>query len=121
MQRRFMWNDEKSKIKHSTSVADYSKGGYKDIDTETKICALKVAWVTRLLDDNFHPWKIIPTILFTNFGEIKHVFHHILNASKWYRSKVSRLLKFYQVLIQLWSEIGERKCSNASEICGEVL
>ena len=24
-------------------------------------------------------------------------------------------------LIQLWSEAGERKCSNAAEICGEIL
>ena len=35
--------------------------------------------------------------------------------------KVSRLPRFYQELIQLWSEVGERKCSNASEICDEVL
>ena len=37
------------------------------------------------------------------------------------QSKVSRLPKFYQELIQLWSEVGERKCLNISEICGEVL
>ena len=85
------------------------------------ISALKVAWVTRLLDDNFHPWKIIPAILFTNFGGINNVFRHNFRASKQCRSKVSRLPKFYQELIQLWSEVGERKCSNASEICGEVL
>ena len=81
----------------------------------------KVAWVTRLLDDNFHPWKIMPTILFTNFGGINNVFHHNFKASKQCRSKVRGLRKFYQELVQLWSEVGERKCSNASEICGEVL
>ena len=111
-------NNKKHKIKHSASVADYSEGGYKDIDIKTKLSALKVAWVTRLLEDNFHPSKVIPTILFTNFGGINNVFHHNFKASKQCISKVSR---FYQELIQLWSEVGERKCSNASEICGEVL
>ena len=74
----------------------------------------------KALDDNFHPWKIIPTLLFTNFGRI-NVCHHNFIASKQCRSKVSRFPKFYQELIQLWSEAGERKCSNVSEICGEVL
>ena len=110
-----------TKIKHSTLVADYSEGGYKDIDIRTKLTALKVAWVTKLLDDNFHPWKIIPTILFATFGGINNIFHHNFKASKQCRSKVNKLPKFYQELIQLWSKVGGKKCSNASEICGEVL
>ena len=55
MRRGFIWNNKKPKIKHSTSVADYSEEGYKDIDIRTKLTALKVGWVTKLLDDNFHP------------------------------------------------------------------
>ena len=121
MQRGFIWNNKKPKIKHSTSVADYSEGGYKDIDIRTKLTALKVASVTKLLDDNFHLWKIIPTILFATFGGIKNIFHHNFKASKQCRSKVNKLPKFYQELIQLWSKVGGKKCSNASEICGEVL
>ena len=65
--------------------------------------------------------KIITTLLFTKFGGINNVFHNNFKASKQCRSKVSRLPKFYQELIQLWSEVGEKKCSNASEICAEVL
>ena len=121
MQRGFIWNNKKPKIKHSTLVADYSEGGYKDIDIRTKLTALKVAWVTKLLDDNFHPWKIIPTILFAIFGGINNIFHHNFKASKQCRSKVNKLPKFYQELIQLWSKVGGKKCSNVSEICGEVL
>ena len=121
MQRGFIWNNKKPKIKQSTWIANYSEGGYKDIGIRTKLTALKVAWVTKLSDDNFHPWKIIPTILFTTFGWIKNVFHYNFKASKQCRSKVNRLPKFHQELIQLSSEVGEKKCSNASEICGEVL
>ena len=108
MHRGFIWNSKKPKIKHSTLVADYSEGGYKDIDIKTKLTALKVAWVTKLLDDNFHSWKIIPTILFTTFSGINNVFHHNFKASEQCRSKVNRLPKFYQELIQLRSEAGEK-------------
>ena len=82
MQGGFIWNNKKPKIKHSTLVADYSEGGYKDTDIKTKLSALKVAWVTRLLDDNFRPWKIIPTIPLTTYGGINNVFHHNFKASK---------------------------------------
>ena len=44
MQKGFIWNNKKPKIKRSTLVAEYRKGGYQNIDTETKISALKVAW-----------------------------------------------------------------------------
>ena len=57
LQKSFIWSNRKPKIKHSTLIADYGEGGYKDIDIKSKISALKVTWVTRLLDTNFHPWK----------------------------------------------------------------
>ena len=43
MQGGFIWNNEKPKIKHSTSVAEFSEGGYKDVDIKTKISAFKVS------------------------------------------------------------------------------
>ena len=64
LHRNFIWNNKRPKIKHSTLIADYCEGGYKDVDIENKIAALKIKWVTKLLDNNFHPWKIIPNLLF---------------------------------------------------------
>ena len=64
IQMKFICSKKRPKIKHSTRIADYKDGGYKDIDIETKISSLKVKWVSRLLDDNFHPWKIIPNLFF---------------------------------------------------------
>ena len=81
-------------LKHSTLVSDYSEGDHKDR-----------VWIARLLNDHFHRWKIVPTILFTNFGSIKHVFHNNFKTSKQCRSNISRLSKFYHKLIQLWSEV----------------
>ena len=74
LQKSFIWSDRKPKVKHSTLIADYCEGGYKDIDINSKISALKVTWVTRLLDTNFHPWKIIPKILFLTIGGLEICF-----------------------------------------------
>ena len=32
LQKDFIWNGRRPKIKHSTPIADYVEGGYKDID-----------------------------------------------------------------------------------------
>ena len=80
--KSFIWDNKKPKIKHSTLIADYSEGEYKDVDIETKISALKVTWVKRLSDSNFHSWKIIPTILVSSIGGLKIVFHSNLKLSR---------------------------------------
>ena len=70
LHKNFISNNKRPKIKHSTLIADYCEGGYKDVDIENKIAALKIKWVTKLLDSNFHPWKIIPNLLF--FGSRRY-------------------------------------------------
>ena len=89
MHKNFIWNEKRPKIKHSTLIADYSEGGHKDVDIATKISALKVPWIMRLLDDNFHHWKVIPNLLLLNIGGLKTIFHHNLKLSKYCRQKVS--------------------------------
>ena len=71
IQKKFIWSKKRPKIKHSTLIADYKDGGYKDIDIETKISSSKVKWVSRLLDDNFHPWKSISDLFFSRVGAAK--------------------------------------------------
>ena len=61
IQKKFIWSKKQPKIKHSTLIAEYKNGGYKDI--EIKILSLKVKWVLSLPDDNFHPWKIISNLV----------------------------------------------------------
>ena len=52
--KRFIWDNKNPKIKHFTLIAHFSEGGYKDLDVETKVSALKVTWVKRPSDSNFH-------------------------------------------------------------------
>ena len=69
IQKDFIWNKSRAKIKHCSIIADYKEGGYKDVDISSKFLAMKISWIKRLLDDNFHPWKILPTWLFAHLGE----------------------------------------------------
>ena len=119
--KSFIRDNKKPKIKHSTPIADYSEGGYKDVDIETKISALNVTWVERLLDSNFHSWKIIPTILFSSIGGLQIVFHSNLKLSRQCKATVNTFPKFYQELVHLWSNVSEKEPLTASEIFEEVL
>ena len=62
--KKFIWSKKRSKIKHSTLIADYKDEGYRDIYIETKISFLKVKWVSRLLDDNFILGNLYQTYFF---------------------------------------------------------
>ena len=81
VQQDFVWNKSRSKIKHSSLIGNYEEGGYKDVDISTKLTALKITWIRRLLDGNYHPWKIIPERLFASVGGYSF-FHFNLKLSE---------------------------------------
>ena len=45
---------KKNNKKHETLIVDYSEEGYKSVDIESKLISLKLIWIKRVLDDNFH-------------------------------------------------------------------
>ena len=121
LHKNFIWNNKRPKVKHSTLIADYCEGGYKDVDIENKIAALKIKWVTKLLDSNFHPWKIIPNLLFSDIGSTMALFRQNLQLPKQCLAKIKQYPKFYQRLIPIWAKASEKEPSRTSEICEEVL
>ena len=125
IQKKFIWSKKRSKIKHSTLITDYKDGGYKYIDIEAKLSSLKVKWVSHLLDDNFHPWKIIPNLFFSGVGGNKTIFHFNLQLSEACLAKITNFPLFYQQLIQIWAKVSKRDPTQASdptyEICKEIL
>ena len=70
IQQRFNWNKKRPKIKHSTFIGSYEGGGCKGVDIAKQFDALKMIWIRRLLDNNYHPWKLIPTKLFGPLGGV---------------------------------------------------
>ena len=52
--KKSLWNSGQLKVKHSMLINEMSA------DSETKLKALKLTWIRRLCDNNYHPWKVIP-------------------------------------------------------------
>ena len=80
-----------------------------------------MTWITRLLDDNFHHWNVIPNLLFLNVGGLKTIFRYFLKLSNYCKQKVGRFPKFYNELVQIWSKVSEKEPSQAYDISNKVL
>ena len=82
-------------------------------------------WVSCLLDNNFHPWKIIPNLFFFKNRGNKTMFHFNLQLSEACLAKIKKFPLFYQQLIQIWAKVSKRDPTQTSdptyEICKEVL
>ena len=77
LQKNFIWRRRPPKIKHTSLIADYVDGGYKDVDIATKLKSLKIMWIRRMLDNNFHVWKAIPHTF-----DIQKLFHNNFQPSQ---------------------------------------
>ena len=83
LQKDFIWNGRRPKIKHSTLIADYVEERHKDIDIKTKLSLLKVIWIKKLMDDNFHAWKAIPMAWLSNNASIQ-IFNENFKPSQYF-------------------------------------
>ena len=63
IQKNFLWQGKKAKIKPSTLCNGYKNEGLKNVDLRNKILSIPCSWVKRLFEDDFHDWKVIPLLL----------------------------------------------------------
>ena len=120
MQKDFIWRAHRPKIKHSTLIGDYTNGGYKDVDIESKFESLKIIWIRRLLDSNFHSWKVMPQCLLSEIG-IQSLFHSNFKPSEIWQLKIASFPKFYQGLIYFWETAITKEPSNLREITSQTV
>ena len=120
IQKDFIWNKLQPIIKHSTLIGNYEEGGYKDVDVASKMNSLKVIWIRRLTDDNFHTWKIIPSKLFRPISDTSS-FHRNLKFADSCLRVVKTFSTFYQELVQFWVSISEVEPKNIDNILNESL
>ena len=116
----FIWNKLQPKIKHSTLIGNYEEGDYEDVDVASKMISLKIIWIRRLIDDNFHTWKIVPSKLFRPIGAMS-LFHRNVKLSDSCMRVVEIFPTFYQELVQLWVIISQVKPKNIDYILNESL
>ena len=120
IQKDFIWNKLRAKIKHCSIIADNKEGGYKDVDISSKLLAMKISWIKRFLDDNFHPWKILPTWLFSCLGG-SSIFHYNIELGEKSSLIVNTFPSFYQELIELWCKISYQEPSDIIQIYNQCL
>ena len=112
IQKDFIWNKSRAKIKYCSIIADYKEGGYRVVDISSKLLAIKISWIKRFLDDNFHPWKILPT---------SSIFHYNLQLGERCSIIVKTFPGFYQELIELWCKISYQEPSDIIQIYNQCL
>ena len=76
--------------------ADYADGGLKSVDIFSKIVSLQCPWVRRLLDNNFHQWKVIPLYLKQKYLCKNFKFHSNLDFRK---TLLRKFPKYYQEML----------------------
>ena len=114
----FVWDKKRPNVKHLTLISDYDRGGLRDVDISSKFKSLHLNWLSRLFDDNFHPWKQIPLYYFNRVSKNFHLFNpNLLVPSR----LLSTIPLFYRNIINFWQDISVSTPSSVSMIFSESL
>ena len=99
IQKDFIWDRKKTHIKHTSLIADYEEGGLKDFDMVSKFESLRLTWVKRLFDENYHPWKNIPLKL------LDDSFNQNIFYANTQISFSAKFPNFYHEIAKSWSKM----------------
>ena len=81
---------------------------------------MKISWIKMFLDDNFHPWEILPTRLLAHLGG-SSIFHYNLQLGDRCSAIVKTFPAFYQEGIELWCNISYQEPSDVTQIYSQSL
>ena len=118
IQKNFIWQGKKAKIKHSTLCNGYENGGLKNVDLRNKITSIQCSWVKRLFEDDFHDWKVIPLFLIGKHLGKNFKFHNNIDLSK---DILSKFPSFYQNIFIKWINNYTAKPTLPSMILSEFI
>jgi hypothetical protein len=108
--QNYIWDNSTAKISQKTLIQSIEKGGLKLCHFETKVKALQVSWVKRLLSEKTATWKILPQFF---YGET--------NLDKTFQSKTSKFRNksipvFYKSIYDNFSKYFQRDPENLTQI-----
>ena len=116
---KFIWKGKNSKIKNSTLYNDYEYGGLKSVDIFSKVASLQCSWIKKLLDNNFHQWKLIPIYLIRQYLGKKIKFHSNLEVSHSISCKFPKLYK--EIFIRWWKHLSSPATLPSTVACQIML
>ena len=100
IQKNFIWNNSKPKIKNCILSGSYLDGGLKNVNIKAKIISLQCSWIKRLFNNNSHNWKIIPLGFINKYLGNNFKFHSDLQIDSKY---VKTFPKYFKEVINAWS------------------
>ena len=74
---------------------------------------IKISWIRKLKDSNFHPWKVLANHLLSKVGD-ETIFHANLSISEKFRQRMNDLSLFYRELVLAWEKFSV--CKNLTGI-----
>ncbi len=79
--QNFIWDSTTSKIAQKTLIQQIDKGGLKLCHYETKVKALKLSSIKRLISENNSTWKILPKLFYKckNLNTFFNANHRLLS------------------------------------------
>ena len=120
----FLWKGKKDKIKRVCMTNDFSKGGIRVTDIRSKLTALKASWVTKLANENFARWKLIPCCYFNNFGKDHLIFKMNFDQKcQFPYMDNSKISLFYKEVVLSWHTTNIVNCppTNVFQIKNEII
>ena len=101
----FIWRVKKVKIKHSTLIGESMwMVVYVTLTfLQVVMTSVKISWIRRLFDNNFHSWKTPAKRLLHKVGGL-YIFHLGLKLSEQSLYDVKHLPSFYKDLVLLWEK-----------------
>jgi hypothetical protein len=109
----FIWNGKPSKIAYDVLIQQIHDGGLKLVDFESKVKALKVIWVKRMIVENREKWMLAPLLFYKT--------NNLMDYFSYNQSHTKLTPKFYQDIHNYWSDIQKLCVVNGTIIAEQTI
>ena len=109
----FIWNGGSPKVAYNNLIQSINMGGLKLVDIESKIKALKLTWITRLVNNQDKNWTAIPRLLY-NTNDLTKFFMENRMPIKCYSY-------FYESIHTEWIKIRNNNEKTINNIKREII
>ena len=112
----FVWKNKRPKVKFTTSIGPYEKGGLKMPDFESYIKRHKIMWIQRLLNNQCEQkaWTFIPKFYLSKTGGLHSLYSNI-NALN-----ITKLMPcFWKSSIETWAEFVHQEPATVTEVLSQ--
>ena len=114
---RFVWNFKPDKIKRSTLIGSFDKGGLQMVDFSMVNKALKAAWVKRIFESKDCNWCALFFSVLRKYGS------NLLLESNYHVEDLdlTKVPAFYKTVLTVWQDLHSKAPSNAEGYTSEIL